>query len=426
MKPKFRFLLSALVAVSLHGSLAAQTFTPQSFKFKGADEYSNAELIAAANLTKGASLTQAQMSDHAKLLMDTGLFTNISFTFNGADLTFEITPSPDLLPVRLENFPMDKDKMLDDQIHAHLPLYHGKVPVQGGLMDDVQKELESQLAARGIQATVTAMPYNDLILNKVTAINFSITSPPVTVGEISLSGASPEQAANTQSNAAIFVGSPYSKAGSANELEIRVVLFYTEQGYLEATAHATAQTATIDPQGVHIPFALIVSEGPRYRLTGIKLAPDMAVTQETFDKQARLRAGDVVAPAKLREEWHFIERQYHNHGLMKAAISPVPAFDHTNGTVSYLVTAVPGPVYTMGTLRVENVADDLRAAIISTWPIPAGSTFNESAITAMTATQGVHPILERVFAATTLRYRLSLHDDVHTVDVILRLEKRHP
>jgi hypothetical protein len=152
----------------------------------------------------------------------------------------------------------------------------------------------------------------------------------------------------------------------------------------------------------------------------------MAVTQQAFDKQAQLRPGEVVAPVKLREEWHYLERQYHNHGLMKAVISAAPVFDHANNTVLYQVTAIPGPVYAMGTLKVENVSDDLRAEIVAAWPIPAGSTFNESAITAMTATQGVHPALERVFATTTLRYRLALHDDVRIVDVILRLEKRHP
>lgn len=79
----------------------------------------------------------------------------------------------------------------------------------------------------------------------------------------------------------------------------------------------------------------------------------------------------------------------------------------------------------MGVLKVENVTEDLRAAILKAWPIKAGDPFNEGAILNLTATHGVDPILERVFAAVNLRYALNLHDDVRTVDVLMRLERKH-
>jgi hypothetical protein len=41
------------------------------------------------------------------------------------------------------------------------------------------------------------------------------------------------------------------------------------------------------------------------------------------------------------------------------------------------------------------------------------------------ATTSVHPALERVFATLDFSYVLLPNDDARTVDVVLRLEKKH-
>jgi len=110
---------------------------------------------------------------------------------------------------------------------------------------------------------------------------------------------------------------------------------------------------------------------------------------------------------------------------MKANVIPTPAFDRDKGTVSYSIAVEPGPVYTMGKLSVDNVDDELRDAMVAAWPMPAGAVFNEGAIRGFFATHGIHPALERVFATVNLKYTLVLNEPNHTVDVALRLEKKH-
>jgi hypothetical protein len=79
----------------------------------------------------------------------------------------------------------------------------------------------------------------------------------------------------------------------------------------------------------------------------------------------------------------------------------------------------------MGTLQIENVSDDLRTAMLAAWKTQAGAVFNEGAIRGFFATQGVNPTLERVFATVNLSYVLHLNDAPRTVDVVLRLERKH-
>ncbi|HUH64074.1 MAG TPA: hypothetical protein VLZ50_13805, partial [Terracidiphilus sp.] len=73
---------------------------------------------------------------------------------------------------------------------------------------------------------------------------------------------------------------------------------------------------------------------------------------------------------------------------------------------------------------IENVSDQLRAAILAAWKMPPGSIFNEGGIIGFFATHEVNPALERVFATVDVKYTLHPNDEARTVDVDLRLERR--
>jgi outer membrane protein assembly factor BamA len=109
---------------------------------------------------------------------------------------------------------------------------------------------------------------------------------------------------------------------------------------------------------------------------------------------------------------------------MKAVIHPTANYDHAQGTVSFTVTVEPGPVYTMGKLTIQNGAEDLRAAMLAAWKLPAGEVFNESVIRTYFTSQSDKTPLGRTFASANCKYLLTVNDETKTVDVALRLEKR--
>lgn len=420
-------LTTALLVLSCALPGVAQTYQPKTIQFKGASEYTDAELSAAADLQKGVALTSAQMNEHTKLLLDTGLFQDISFKYNGQDLVFEIVPITQLYALRLENLPASISNGLDNRLHAKLPLYHGKVPSSGTLLDGVQKEVQDELATAGIKATVAVTPYTDIDLGKVTAMSLNVTEPEVEVGQIHLQGASPTYAEKAKAVLSRSSGTPYSFDGSVSQMQTNLTNFYGAQGYLEAKIKAVAEpTPVVDSDGVHIPFTVTVEEGLQYKLGSVQLAPGLIVSQEEFDKFSGLHPGEVVSLVKLRTNWEFLARLYHNHGYIRVKIHPLPTFDRSQGTASYTVSADPGPVYTTGKIRVRNVSDDLRAMVLAALKLPPGETFNEGAIRAMTATHNVNPGFEKVIATYNMSYTLTPHDDTHIVDVDINLEPKHP
>ena len=119
-------LAAAFVVFAASGS--AQEYQPRSIEFKGAPEYSDQELLAGSQLKPGISLTVDAMKDHARILLDTGVFDNITFQFTGGDLRYQLTPSTTLSAIHLANLPLSAGKDLDAKIHDLVPLYHGKVP----------------------------------------------------------------------------------------------------------------------------------------------------------------------------------------------------------------------------------------------------------------------------------------------------------
>ncbi|MGA3011839.1 MAG: POTRA domain-containing protein [Terracidiphilus sp.] len=425
MKRTCFLLLTAVVLLASSLPATAQKFLPKTIQFKGAPEYSDQELMAAAGLKKGTVLAYADMKEHSQKLMDTGVFESLLFKFDGVDLIYTVVPHTDLYAIRLENLPLTPGKELDTALHDRLPLYHGKVPAEGGLLEGVRGALEEMIAAKGIKATVTATPYTDQKVGKVTAMSFSITAPPVEVGEIRLNGAAAPIDAKVAEILAKLTGSAYDVEGSPNQIETYLGNFYHDKGYLEAEIHAVPQGAPVVTQeAIHIPFAVSVSPGAGYKLAGIQLASGLPVTQAEFDRQSKLHPGDIAEGQRLTEDWEYLSSLYHNKGYMQARIYPTPSYDRAHGTVSFAVSAEQGPVYTMGKLTIENIADDLRSAIWSAWKLPTGAVFNESALGSWFAGQDPRSALGRTFASTKCIYKLTRDDDAHTVDVSLRLEKR--
>ena len=146
------------------------------------------------------------------------------------------------------------------------------------------------------------------------------------------------------------MGSPYDVAGSISQLTTYLGNDYRDKGYQEVGVEAAAGEASATDTAIRVPFEVSVTPGIQYRLAGVTLAPDLLVTQADFDRQAQIHPGDIADGQHVTQNWEFISHQYHNHGYVKASVHAAPTFDREKGTVSYTVTADPGPVYTMGTL----------------------------------------------------------------------------
>jgi hypothetical protein len=189
IKPSGAVWLASLLLCSL--SLLAQKRVPsKAIRFQGAPQYTQQELLAAAGLKPEAGLNAREVKAHAKELNDTGLFEEIKFSSDSKTLLFTLTPSSQLFPMHLDNLPLTPGKELDGKLHDRFPLYHSPLPASGSMLDGICETFEEMLAAKGVKATVKATLTSGLGPKKLTAMNFTIVSPPVHIGRIQLAGVS--------------------------------------------------------------------------------------------------------------------------------------------------------------------------------------------------------------------------------------------
>jgi outer membrane protein assembly factor BamA len=420
------FSLFALIAVFVaFNSASAQKFLPKSIRFQGASEYSDNELLAATGLKKGAVLSYTDMQDYCKHLLGSGVFASVAFKFDGQDLTFLLTPSTDLFPVSLENLPLTPGAELDAQLHSQLPLFHGKVPSDGGLNDDVRAALEKMLTANGLTATVVATSTADLATHSVNGVSYAIISPPVQIAVSTIGGVSDPFQSKVRAILDRAVKNPFSTADSANNIERVVEQFYSDQGYAAAKVQATRSgNPSVSPEAIVVPFAVQVQEGRIYKVDAIHLPPSAPITQAEIDKALDPSAGTFPVGVRVRSIWGMIAERYHNKGYLDCKVTPHPEFNDADATVSYTVDVDPGTVYHLGFVKFDNVTDELRNLLIHNWEMMPGDAFDESYVANFVIkVQQQDPVLRKSLAGVKVKFDVMANPNTHDVNVVIRLEK---
>jgi outer membrane protein assembly factor BamA len=303
------------------------------------------------------------------------------------------------------------------------------VPYDAGLTEQVRQALQELLAAKGIQATVTAAPYTDLKRVEVTAMSFSVTVPTVQVGEIHLEGVAPDllEKAKLVADHARMAG--YDTVNSVANIELAFASFFSEEGYAAAKVHVE-QLGNVEASSdeIDVPFKVTVELGRHYKLGSVHLPSGELLTLEKINSSAGVVSNNVEnlsvkGGLTLRTALQFVTGECKSKGHVECVVTPHPQYDDANGIVSYTFDVQPGPVYTMGRLTIENGTDDLRDAMLAAWKMPTGALFNEGAIKTYFYTQG-NTALGRTFASAICRYKLYTNHETHIVDVTLRLERK--
>lgn len=415
-----------LALLGMTFSVHAQKFIPKTIQFNGDPEYSTEEMLAASGLKKGETLDYAGMNECSKRLMDTGMFASLTFKFDGQDLIFQLTPADQLARVHLDNLPLAAGADLDAQIHKQFPLYHGKLPSEGGLVEQVRGALEAMLAAQGIKATVLAAPGGDNKTHQLKSMHFSLASPPVAVNVKGFSGASPQFEEKLQAIAVEAANIPFDTESSAGNIEQAFAIFYQDRGYAAVKVHAErAGKVVVDAAGVTVPYTVKIQEGRMYKV-GVIHVPDSApITQVEIEKALAGAPNGPVDGVRVRTVWAILSERYHAKGYLDCKITPTAQFDDANGKVNYEVAIDPGSVYHLAFVKFENVSDQLRTLLMRNWQMLPGDVFNESYVAKYIFTaQQNDPVLRRTLANVKTTYNVMADPQTHDVNVVVRMENR--
>jgi outer membrane protein assembly factor BamA len=423
-----RFLLPFFCFILFSTLIAAQQYTPKKITFVGYPAASDAELLAAAGLQAGVPLGQPEIQAAAQKLSDTGLFSDVNFAFDGSELKFTLKPADGAVPAIFANFPWWDQTTLTTAVAAKVPLFHGKVVPETGLQQEVTTALTSLVAAKGVQATVTAQPHTDSS-GKISGVVFQISSPSIQIAEVKFAGASPGLADPVEAIGKAAAGQEFNEATQAT-LQTALRAVYHRMGYLDVAmknfAHGEPQFAD---GKVQVPVSATIVEGPQYRLASMTLSGDVLITQEEFAKKAKLHAGDVANEDLLHATLAEIAAPYKARGYLRANIKAEPTFDRSAhfdrsaNTVSYAITVTPGPIYRMGKLTLVNLDDEKQALVLKYWPMKEGDVYDATVPPSFLNKNRANLRALDGWSATYKQYE---HEDTHIVDLVITFRPGGP
>jgi outer membrane protein assembly factor BamA len=412
-------VLSGIVPLAAHGQL----LKPQTIKFVGTQEYTPDELLVATGVKRGQTYTADFFNESAQKLLAIGVFEKVSFKFDGVDLVYSVGDNPELYPVVIDNLPLDPATDPNAELRKRIPLYHGKVPAEGSMLDSVKQALEAMLAEQGIKTTVAAIPAG-VPKRKATSMKFHIDTPAVKIGDIHLTGVS-DPLAGDMAKVANQLNFDYSPR-AADGIENAIAVAYRDRGYAAVKVHATRSGAPIAAaDAIRVPFDVQVVEGRVYRLGTVQLGSTVPFALE--DVTRTMPAREHITPenrysAAVRGA---VETRLKARGYLDCSVTMTPAIDEAAGTVNYTIDAEPGPVYHLGLLKFENVSDAMRALLMRSWQMMPGDPFNEGYLSNFIfLAQKNDPVLQRSLVGVKAVYNVHADPDTRDVNVIVRLERQ--
>jgi outer membrane protein assembly factor BamA len=417
-----RSLFWVLPSLALSVAVPAQKYIPKKIVFSGTGA-SQAELLTVSGLKPGDTLGQTEIQAAAQKLIDTGLYSDVHFAFDGVVLTYMLKPAEGMEPVSYANFPWWDEKTLNAAVAAKVPLFRGSIPAESGIQQQVAAALAALLAEKGVAAaTVTAVPARDGAM-KDAGIRFHIDAPPVELGAVNLTGAS---SAWTDPVAAIEKAAMGQDFDPANEATLETALraIYHRQGYLDVALTGYAHG---DPQvaggKVMVPVAATIEEGAQYKLVGLHLSGDALMTPEEFAKAAKIHPGDVANEDLLRGTLAAISIPYKQHGYLRAKINATPTKDVTAHTVDYAIAIEAGPVFHMGELSLVSLNDQQKAQVLQYWPLRPGDVYD-----AVVVPQFLTKYRNQLHSLDgwSASYKAYEHEDTHIVDLVVTFRAGGP
>jgi len=350
----------------------------------GPSHFSDAQISLASGLKSGQAVDDSILSKAADRLAETGAFSEVSYqyrTFDGKmTLTFHVVDQTKTMSCTFDNFVWFTAEEIDRAIRTDLPLYDGRVPLNGSLSEDVKSTLEHMLAQRRVTASVTYLPAAKSPSEPPTEFRYSASGNLPVVTSVEFAGGPLDPALfNTAKQR--LVGRPFSMAYSHLIAQKDLDSIYRNHAYLKA--HFSDPQVTFaegpgqaDAGSVRLMFT--VTPGIEYKWHGADWKGNSAYGAPDLDQVLGMVEGTPAALDKILEGMDSVAGAYGKKGYIAAKLVPTQSFNDPAGQVRYSFDIREGEQFRMGTLTVSGYDDGTADRIRKAWRLKPGDIFDSS------------------------------------------------
>jgi outer membrane protein insertion porin family len=359
-------------------------------KVTGSKRFPEDAIAAATGLQMGTVVTDDDFKKAAKRLGDTGVFTDIGYTYSyssaGTKLELHVTDGEKFVPAHFEDFVWFSDAELLRRIKEHVPLFDGELPLSGRMADEVSDVLQAMLVERAIPGHVEYLRAGKTD-GPVEAIEYRVSDVLIRVRKIEFTGAGADELPALEAAAERRVDREYSRSRLNLLVQRQLLPVYQARGYLKASfgepqPKMVKEPGTESDEGarnqsvVDVTFA--VTPGPQYKLKSLVWSGNKEFPTETLQKMVRMEPGQPADTVRLNDDLKSIQKLYGTRGFIAATVKVNPQFDDAADAVTIQLDVDEGSVYHMGELEFRGLDNSLTAKLRGAWKIRFGEVFDGS------------------------------------------------
>ena len=336
-------LLAPLVAL---GAWAADPFTVRDIRVEGVQRTEAGTIFSYLPIKVGERVDDEKLSQAVKALYATGFFRDVRLERQGDVLIVVVQERPTISSLTFSgNKEFDTDTIR--KALKEIGLTESRIFDRSAL-ERGEQELKRQYITRGlygakVQTTVTPQERNRV------AITFTIDEGSASkIAGISIIGAKAfsekqlldEMKLTTPGWLTWYTkDDQYSKQKLSADLEA-LRSYYQNRGYLEFNVDSTQVQITPDKEDIYI--TINVTEGPRFTVSDVVIAGDLAVSEPELRQLVRLKSSDVYSRERLQASVKDISDRLGTEGYAFANVNAVPEIDRAKNTVAFTIYVDPG------------------------------------------------------------------------------------
>jgi outer membrane protein assembly factor BamA len=380
------FLVSILALLSLPlNSAAAQDAAGKlsAIKATGSQRFSSQKIATGTGLTIGQDIKKEDLQAAANRLVQLGIFSDVRYRFSTQagtiDVEFQVADGPSIAPL-FDNFPWFTDDEIAQVLKSSVPLYDGRVPEAGTILDEVSQAIEKLLETRKVSGTISHQ-VTRLATSGENVQQFRLEGPALSIESVEFSDPLAKNDHAIQQSLSDIVGKPFSRAVLDRFLFEQVRPVYLAHGNIHVAFDAPQARFAGDPsKGLpdKVKAIIAIRPGPVFKWTSATWTGNTAFSAAELDAVVALKPGDSADGMKIELAWQRILEAYGKKGYLDAALEKTPALDDAAARVTYRVTIKEGPQYHMGALVLTGLSLEGERRIIAAWKIPDGAVFDAS------------------------------------------------
>lgn len=384
----------------------------------GSERFTEQEVVAAAGLTVGATVTPADFQEAANKLVASGVFETVEYKYGpagtGYNVTFKVSDNIGFMPVSYDNFVWFTDKELNEAVQKRVPLFNGAIASGGEMLDQVTAALQAFIAERGISGEVRFMEAGELG-RSVNGGIFTIDGPAIHIKQVKFPGAAESEIPTLNAVAQQLTKAPYRRSIAASFAELNVRPIYLERGYLKVKFDAPEiDLLDKDPKDPVIAVTIPVTPGLQYTVSAIEWAGVKAFDANAIIKTVKLRPEAIANAIQLSKDTEAVTGLYGTKGYLRASMKHEATFDDTKRTVSYVMRVTEGDVYSLGAVDIGGLDKLTNARLRDAWKLREGEPYDTSY-----EREYMKSVRSMLTPNISVRVEKQINDKSHTVDLDL-------